>query len=159
MPSFRLLSDQEKWSLVAYIQSLRPEFETDRPKLFAFKDAPEEIFSHKSAFLAAARNGQRHFGQACQLCHGVSGRGDGPSAATLKDTTGQPIPPADLTKPFVKSGNTARDLFKAITTGLDGTPMPGYADTFTEDERWEIVAFILFLRGKEAGRYPEVQIP
>ena len=30
-----------------------------------------------------------------------------------------------------------------MTTGLDGTPMPSFADSMTEDERWAISYYVL----------------
>jgi cytochrome c oxidase cbb3-type subunit 2 len=32
-----------------------------------------------------------------------------------------------------------------MTTGLDGTPMPSYADTLGDDERWAISYYVLSL--------------
>jgi len=59
----------------------------------------------------------------CAQCHGVAGKGDGPSAKDLKDDWGSPITPADLTlKPF-KSGPDPQDLYRMISTGLNGTPI------------------------------------
>lgn len=41
---------------------------------------------------AAMSAGQQYFLRYCSACHGLEGRGDGPSAAALR------IPPADLTR-------------------------------------------------------------
>jgi cytochrome c oxidase cbb3-type subunit 2 len=38
-----------------------------------------------------------------------------------------------------------RDVFRAMTTGLDGTPMPSYADSMTAEERWAISYHVLAL--------------
>lgn len=157
MPSFKELSSSEKLSLVAYLRSLRPEFAETLSKQVSvpLSAPPADIFSTKAGLLEAAKKGKAHYQQACVLCHGAEGRGDGPSAETLTDSDDQPIRPANLNKPYVKGGRTAKDLFRSITTGLDGAPMPGFGDLFNEKQRWELVAYIFYLRGMEAGIYTE----
>jgi len=157
MPSFKELSSSEKLSLVAYLRSLRPEFaETLSNQVSVpLPAAPADIFSTKAGLIEAAKKGKLHYQQACVLCHGAEGRGDGPSAETLTDSDDLPIRPANLTKPYVKGGKTAKDLFRSITTGLDGAPMPGFGDLFSEKQRWELVAYIYYLRGMEAGIYTD----
>ena len=44
-----------------------------------------------------------------------------------------------------KRGRLIR-LYRVILHGIDGTPMPGYAEATTESQRWELVAFILRCR-------------
>ena len=62
----------------------------------------------------------------CWECHGQTGKGDGEKAADLKDDFGFPIRPADLTTGQFKSGPVVEDIFRTMTTGLTGTPMPSY---------------------------------
>lgn len=160
MPSFSDLASAEKLALVAYIRSLRPEFRESRAEQVSINlpPVPREMLATKAELLKAARKGQVHFKLACVNCHGESGRGDGPSAAELTDSDNQPIRPANLRLPRIKSGVTARDLFRAISTGLDGSPMPGFESLFNETQRWELVAYVFALRGVDAGIYTEKEI-
>jgi mono/diheme cytochrome c family protein len=157
MPSFREVAEQEKLAIVYYIRSLRPEFkDTKKDQIsISIPVPPKDIFSEKKGLLAAAKKGKEHYNKACINCHGESGRGDGPSAAELTDSDNESIRPANLRLPAIKSGKTPRDAFKAISTGLDGSPMPGFESLFTEPQRWELVAYIFYLRGMEAGIYNE----
>lgn len=86
-------------------------------------------------------------------CHGEGGLGDGPSAEGLVDTDNQPLSPANLRLPYIKSGRRAEDVYKAILTGLDGTPMPAFDGIYAENQIWDLVAYIFFLRGQGAGIY------
>jgi len=81
----------------------------------------------------------------CFQCHGESGKGDGESAAELMDDLKFPIRPTDLTRGQLKGGSTARDVYRAMTLGLDGTPMPSFADTLSDEERWAISYYVLAL--------------
>ena len=83
----------------------------------------------------------------CAKCHGEAGRGDGPSAPTLRDNWEQPIRPTDLTyKWSFKSGHEPADVYRTIVGGLNGTPMPSYdAAIEKEPDRWAMVAYILSL--------------
>jgi cytochrome c oxidase cbb3-type subunit I/II len=157
MPPFRDLPSSEKLSLVMYIRSLRPEFRDTRVDQLsiAISSPPKEIFGSKGDLLKAAKKGIVHYQKACISCHGQHGKGDGPSAEELTDSDNQPIRPANLRLPQLKSGTTAKDLFRAINTGLDGSPMPGFESVFQPKESWELVAYIYYLRGLEAGIYTE----
>ncbi|KRR09274.1 cytochrome C oxidase [Bradyrhizobium valentinum] len=81
----------------------------------------------------------------CWECHGNTGRGDGEKAAGLKDDLGFPIPPADLTTGQFKSGPAVEDIFRTMTTGLSGTPMPNYRDSLPEEDRWALAYYVLSL--------------
>ena len=79
---------------------------------------------------------------ACLKCHGEFGRGDGPESGTQKDDWGARIDPGDLTKPWpLRPGGRLEDLYRTLSTGINGTPMPGYADTLSEDDRWNIALY------------------
>jgi cytochrome c oxidase cbb3-type subunit I/II len=81
----------------------------------------------------------------CWECHGNTGKGDGEKAPGLKDDLGFPIPPADLTSGQFKSGPAVEDIFRTMTTGLNGTPMPSYRDSLPEEDRWALAYYVLAL--------------
>ncbi|MBV8491652.1 MAG: cytochrome c, partial [Candidatus Eremiobacteraeota bacterium] len=74
--------------------------------------------------------------QNCIVCHGVSGRGNGPLAGKL------PIRPADLTEPHLFAHKVG-ELFWWISYGSDSGVMPGFADKLTPDQRWDVINFLL----------------
>ena len=81
----------------------------------------------------------------CWECHGQGGKGDGEKAAGLKDDLGFAIVPADLTSGQFKSGPAVEDIFRTMTTGLSGTPMPSYRDALPEEDRWALSYYVLSL--------------
>jgi cytochrome c oxidase cbb3-type subunit 2 len=81
----------------------------------------------------------------CWECHGNTGKGDGEKAAGLKDDFGFPIRPADLTSGQFKSGPAVEDIFRTMSTGLSGTPMPTYRDSLPEQDRWALAYYVLSL--------------
>ena len=86
----------------------------------------------------------------CGECHGSEGRGNGPSAPTLRDNRGDPIRPYDFTTGTrFKCGQTDYDLARIFLTGLDGTPMPTFADYLHGDEIWDLVHYLRSLQGNE----------
>ncbi|WEX90004.1 cbb3-type cytochrome c oxidase subunit II [Sinorhizobium garamanticum] len=81
----------------------------------------------------------------CWECHGQRGKGDGQKAPGLKDDLGFPIIPADLTSGQFKSGSTVEDIYRTISTGMSGTPMPSYRNAFPDEDRWALSFYILSL--------------
>ena len=81
----------------------------------------------------------------CWECHGDGGKGDGEKAPGLKDDLGFPTPPADLTSGQFKSGPAVEDIFRTMSTGLSGTPMPSYRDALPEEDRWALAYYVLAL--------------
>ncbi|MEW6544912.1 MAG: c-type cytochrome [Nitrospirota bacterium] len=82
----------------------------------------------------------------CIECHGVEGRGDG-NAFNLKDDWGFPIQPADWHKCWNFRGSrrdpyNVKNIFRTFSTGINGTPMPSFADNTTVEERWHIANFV-----------------
>ena len=74
----------------------------------------------------------------CVACHGADGRGDGPASQTLVP------PPANLHK----LNQVAADdyLFWRINTGKPGTAMVGWKGVLTDEQVWQVVAFIRTLK-------------
>ena len=77
----------------------------------------------------------------CALCHGLSGRGDGPAAAGL------PVRPADLAEPHLFA-HSPGDLFWWVGNGRANGAMPGFAAIMKPNERWDVINFI---RARAAG--------
>jgi cytochrome c oxidase cbb3-type subunit 2 len=43
----------------------------------------------------------------------------------------------------MKSGPAPQDIYKALSTGLDGTPMPSYGDSLNAEQRWDLVHYVM----------------
>jgi mono/diheme cytochrome c family protein len=141
------LSEKERWAVTEHLKTFSERFRTDKiPEPVAIPSPPQA-----DADLLAL--GKRMYTDAgCDACHGSAGKGDGTSAKELKDDRGEPISPTDLTlKPF-KSGPNPEDLYRTISTGLNGTPMPSYANVLTPEERWSVVSYIVSIASKERPR-------
>lgn len=83
----------------------------------------------------------------CWKCHGPQGHGDGPSAATLVDNKDRPVPPYNFSiGSRFKCGETNQDLYRIFMTGLDGTPMPSFADVIQPKDAWDLVHFLRTLQ-------------
>ena len=95
----------------------------------------------------------------CIECHGVDGRGDG-NAFNLKDDWGFSIQPANWHKCWNFRGSrqdpyNVRNIFRTFSTGVNGTPMPSFADNTTVEERWHIANFVSSLCERDVdGKTP-----
>ncbi|MFQ5798015.1 MAG: c-type cytochrome [Bacteroidota bacterium] len=139
MPSWANLSEKQRWDLVAYIKTLSDRFKSEAP------DEPITIGEPKPPYSESLNNGRRLYIDAkCWDCHGVNGKGDGPSSDNLTDEWGYLIIPADLTiSSNWRGGNRPQDIFRSISVGIGGTPMPSYRDALTEDEIWDLTNYLL----------------
>ncbi|MCI0483239.1 MAG: copper homeostasis membrane protein CopD [candidate division NC10 bacterium] len=90
-------------------------------------------------------SGARLYQQHCTVCHGEAGYGDGPAIR------GRASARADLTAPHTAL-HTAGDLFWWLTHGIRGSPMPGFKDSLTDEERWDLINFLRALAAAEQAR-------
>ena len=142
MPSWKPLTRQERVDLVAYIKSFSPRFQEEKPA------APLPIPPEPPTSAESVKRGAELFqSMNCWLCHGKEGRGNGPSASSLTDSKGYPITPFDLSSGTrFKCGESDEGMFRDLTTGLDGTPMPSFTDAMKPDQIWDVVHYIHTLR-------------
>ena len=138
MPSWKPLLRQERADLVAYIKTFSSAFQEEKP------GEPVVIPAEPAATAESIKRGSELFqSMNCWSCHGKDGRGHGPSAAALTDNKGNAITPFDFTSGTqFKCGETDRDMFRDLVTGLDGTPMPSFVGAMTADQRWDVVHYI-----------------
>lgn len=92
---------------------------------------------------ALLSQGQQVYDRNCAVCHGEKGDGKGSAAPFLV-----PAP-----RSFVQANYRLRstptsalptdaDLFRSVSLGLPGTPMPPWRHILSAEERWAVVAYI-----------------
>ena len=81
-------------------------------------------------------HGSQIYQSQCASCHGVSGRGDGAAGLQLSPA---PIDFTDLDRADQRS---AMSLYEAISQGVDGTSMAGYAAQLSSEDRWALAYFV-----------------
>jgi len=141
MPPWKhILDENDRWAVVEYIKTFSPRFanpEEDRTAVVALGAPPART-------PAAVEEGRALFTKmACINCHGESGRGDGPSAASLVDDNNTRIRPRDFSKPGAfKSGYSTKDIVRSILTGFNGTPMIGYHGAIPETDAWKLAYYV-----------------
>ena len=95
----------------------------------------------------------------CLKCHGNLGRADGPSAPTLTDDLGQPIRAANLAHSWTfRAGSSREDIFRTMSTGFNGTPMPSFSDSLSTEQRWAITDFIVSLSDSNGPGYTNLVV-
>ena len=142
MPQWFPLTRQERADLVAYVKTFSNRFNEEKAEL-PVPIVPETPTTPESI----GRGRELYQTLKCVECHGADGRGDGPSAPTLRDNKGNPIPPYDFTTGArFKCGKTDQDLARIFLTGLDGTPMPTYVDYLQSDQVWDLVHYLRTLQ-------------
>ena len=151
MPSWLPLPAQTRANLVAYIETFSPRWKTQG------SGTPITIPAEPAADIQSILRGRATFQKLeCWKCHGTTGHGDGPSASTLTDSKDNPIRPFNFSVATrFKCGATNADLYRIFMTGVDGTPMPSFADQLQPNEAWDLVHF---LRTLEPLETPEAGI-
>ncbi len=152
MPMFQHLSDRELKSVIEYVKSFSARWRhaTNYAPALRLPTAPDWL-RDPSLIKTRAEKGRFAFNTACAACHGANGDGRGSAASSLEDAWGQPTNAADLRKPRLRSGPELSTIYRVLLTGIDGAPMPSFAEAFTEEQRWDLVAFIAQLRREHTG--------
>jgi mono/diheme cytochrome c family protein len=138
MPPWNVFTDQQKADLVAWVKHFSPRFASEKP------GTPIQIPSEPEVTADRIKAGRDVFARVqCWKCHGVTGEANGPSASTLQDDLGRPIAAFNFTEGSrPKCGSSDQDLYRIFMTGLDGTPMPSFADNIKPDEAWDLVFYL-----------------
>ncbi len=156
MPSFRHLSEQDRWALVQFIKSLANYYD-ENEELVINRFDPEQghaaevldMAGETPVTLESVTRGRTLFVKhACVSCH----QGQKPKPVGLKrtegpfanwsDEMGRPVYTSrDLTTPVFLAGASSKDLFRIIVGGPNVGPMPTYQDLPPED-CWDLVHYM-----------------
>lgn len=143
MPLQEKISDEELQAVTEYVMSFSPRFEEE--------DLCDVITAAKPDYVGSAKSidkGKEVYKRMkCFECHGNEGKGDGPKANEIVDDWGKKILPFNFVAGNLKRGSSAENIYMTFTTGLDGSGMPSYEDSLTEEERWNIVSYTMKLMG------------
>jgi len=150
MPPWFPLPKQTRLDAVAYIKTFSPRWITQGP------GTPITVPPETPLTVESILHGRELFQKMeCWKCHGPAGHGDGPSASTLLDSKDNPIRPYNFASGSrFKCGSTNADLYRVFMTGLDGTPMPSFADDLPPADAWDLVHF---LRTLQPAKSPEAE--
>jgi len=183
MPSFRLLPDSDIEALVDYVLVLahRGEFEfelaleadssneiaasfpaeattTVLQKWKAAESGEVQALTPMPVFTAdnVKRGRQAFLTKGCSKCHGEDGRGLTRDNAFV-DSWGFPTRAADLTSGLLHGGPQPIDVYRRVHSGINGTPMPGFASALSKepDTIWDLVSYVLYV----SNRRREKEIP
>lgn len=145
-----IVEDDVRGDLIPTV--LRKWSDADAAEVFPATPPPRFTAEHvergKALFLS----------KGCSKCHGNDGRG-----LTLDnkgvDVWGHQTRAADLTSGMLHGGNRPIDIYRRIYNGINGTPMPGFANAFREDPQalWDIVAYVLSVTNRR--RNGETPLP
>ncbi|HXV79403.1 MAG TPA: c-type cytochrome, partial [Candidatus Binatia bacterium] len=152
MPTWHELPEKDRLAVIQYIKTFSSAWKDKYLKQPAIliPDPPPP----SEDLIAQGRKLYINEGR-CWNCHGGPGMKDnqpfnypwgrGPSAANLKDDWGFPLLATDFTTGILKSGPDVTDIFRTMSTGLNGAAMPSFAANLSEEQRWAISYYVLSL--------------
>lgn len=103
----------------------------------------EETPQEEMAMAEASSPGAVIYAQNCAVCHGETGKGDGPGAAGLNP------PPRDFTTGKFKYGDTLEAVIKTISNGIPNTGMTAFKGTLTDEQIRQVAEYVLYELAKK----------
>lgn len=128
MPAFKSsLSDEERWQLLSYLQSLGANTATGNP--FSWDDS------------SALTAGNTIYRNNCQGCHG---------------TVGNSITAADFSSSDFAADLESRPdyYFSQVSDGALSKGMPPFRSSLSEEERWQVLTYVRSLGANTAAGNP-----
>jgi len=134
-------------ALVAKVRALVEKKATAEEVTSATTEAREAILgafrlSEAPTSAPNAENGRSLFLLHCATCHGAEGRGDTPTAATLKPR------PANFWDPAIADAMTPFRVASTVRFGVPGTAMVPFT-RLSDADRWDLAFFVVSLRHVE----------
>lgn len=140
-------------AVIAYVKSLSARFTHETPK-------PVRLGATVPTSASSLAAGKQVYDKLqCASCHGTDGKGTDAVATDLHDDWQQPIAATNLTEPWTfRGGSTAKDIYMRFRTGIDGSPMPSYVGTASENEMWNLANYVVSLRRKPLWEMNEQEV-
>jgi mono/diheme cytochrome c family protein len=127
------------------------------PKLNRTPTSPESIARGQELFNSATAK--------CATCHGAAGLGDGPQTLLVQkdkqgqdrakpglfDDWGNEIEPRNLRTGIYRGGRRPIDIYRRISAGIKGTPMPPFATSLSDEQIWDLVNYVMSIPFEERG--------
>ena len=130
-------------AVIEYVKMFSPRFRSERPKAVNISQPVPSSPSSINAGIKVYAKLQ------CASCHGTDGNGKDAVAKDLADDWGNAIPTPKLTEPWTfRRGASAKDVFLDVRTGIDGTPMPSFIGSATDQELWHLANYVISLGRK-----------
>ena len=142
MPAFPLLPESEIRSVIAYIKTFSERWKKEKLQTPIFLPAAPVFMNTADSVL---KGRELYIANGCNICHGDSGDGKGPAAEGMADTWSNPCRPRNFKRGIYRSGAKPKDLFKILSAGIEGTPMPAFT-YISEEERWHLISYLLSLK-------------
>lgn len=123
MPSFEFMPERERSAVIKFIKMYSPRWTLAtevRERVPLPASEPPDLLSEERVW----RGRFAYVAMGCNMCHGMTGRGDGPSSYTLLDDWEQPVRAYNYHRGAPKGGATPLDIYRTFRTGV--TPMPSY---------------------------------
>ena len=139
MPSFRAMSPDDVYAVARYVMTFSSRFADDAEYPLKIVEIPDSIPMTPESL----RIGRKLYAKMqCWKCHGTSGRGDGPSAPTLKDEWGHHLIMPDFPNHQVKRVQTPADIYQLLATGMVGGSMPSFLGAMTPEQLWHLSNYV-----------------
>jgi mono/diheme cytochrome c family protein len=135
------LSENERWALVAYVETFSPRFATE------VRVTPVTLPKPLQATPDLLAQGKQLYLQDCATCHGVEGRGNG---SAVIDGSSRQMRPRDITGGVFERGSSMEDIYLTLRTGLNGTPMLSFENALTPPQTWAVAAYVRSLISKRS---------
>jgi mono/diheme cytochrome c family protein len=138
--------------LTLFAAQQKPAPPAAEPEAFEIPESAKSLRNPVQRTDDIVRTGRALWRAHCETCHGVRGRGDGPSARLHE--LRKNVAPRDLTDSDVQSLADG-EIFWRITNGYidgDNIIMPAYRNKVPQDaQRWQLVLYVREL-GRLAGQ-------
>jgi mono/diheme cytochrome c family protein len=182
MPAFKLLSNEDLEAVVDYVLALTHRGELERAlvaeALNEEEIAPEYPAEAVEQIVAAWRAAegesvqpavpeppydeasielgrQAFLTKGCSKCHGEDGRGQTRENVGT-DAWGHATKAADLTTGMFHGGRRPIDLYRRISSGINGTPMPAFKDALAAEPEtiWRLAHYARSVSDRKRGPAP-----